>query len=201
MISLGSLISCYCPHFLFDPLLSCQPCFNFYFLLICPLSSHLPFPFIQLIMLSLHDYSFNHYLTVLKGLPQAGTIVFSLNVSGEFAISSVLSCHSKNLKRWMGQCYCSVLWDKQRKIHPQGWGAGWPKREEKRGLNLCWLPPFICFFSFPWACTMLIRLARRVVGFTWGSHSGPGPSFVLFSWAFSFLCLLATIILDSFFLY
>ena len=28
-----------------------------------------------------------------------------------------------------------------------------------------------------------------------------GPSFVLFSWAFSFLCLLATAILDSFFLF
>ena len=39
-------------------------------------------------------------------------------MSGEFTISSVLSCCSKNLKRWMDQCYSSVSFDKQRIIYP-----------------------------------------------------------------------------------
>ena len=34
----------------------------------------------------------------------------------------------------MGQCYSSVLFGKQRKIHPGGWRVGQPKRlKEKRG--------------------------------------------------------------------
>ena len=99
MISLGSLIIDTAHIF------SLTLCFHASHLLISIFfssgHSHLIFlfPFIQFIILSLHDYSFNHYLTVLKGLPQAGTIVFSLNVLGEFVISSVLSRHSKRDRR------------------------------------------------------------------------------------------------------
>ena len=43
---------------------------------------------------------------------------------GGFVISSDLSCCSKNLKRRMDQSYSSVLFGKQRKIHPGGMKAG-----------------------------------------------------------------------------
>ena len=53
------------------------------------------------------------------------------------------------------QCYSSVLFGKQRKIHPRGMRAGWPKkRKEKRDPSSIWAPPFICFSSPPWACLM-----------------------------------------------
>ena len=41
-----------------------------------------------------------------------------MEVSGECVIFSVLSCNSKNLKQQTDQCYSSVLFGKQRKIHP-----------------------------------------------------------------------------------
>ena len=65
-------------------------------------------------------------------------------MSGECVISSVLSRHNKNLKRQTrvsaqgrtsvtAPWYSSVLFRKQRKIHPWGRRACWPKRRgEKR---------------------------------------------------------------------
>ena len=63
--------------------------------------------------------------------------VLELFMCRECVISLVLSHHSKNLKQRMDQCYSSVLFGKQRKIHPQGMRVGRPKRqEEKRGPQL-----------------------------------------------------------------
>ena len=50
---------------------------------------------------------------------------------GECVISSVLAQGSKNLKQQMEQCYSSVWFRKQRKTHPWGVRADWPRREEK----------------------------------------------------------------------
>ena len=62
----------------------------------------------------------------------------------------VLSHFSKNLKRFMDQCYSSVLFSKQRKIHPGGMRAGWPKRhKEKRSLVAQFWPIFLCFSPSP----------------------------------------------------
>ena len=78
-------------------------------------------------------------------------------MSGEFVISSVLSRCSKNLKQRIDQCYSSVLFGKQRKIHPQGVRVGPyphlqppPKRcEEKRGPRLNFGSSFYVIFLLP----------------------------------------------------
>ena len=67
-----------------------------------------------------------------------------------------LSHHNKNLKLRTDQCYSSVLFRKQRKIHPWGVKAGWPKktlREEKAPGSIL-APLFICFSSSHWAYPM-----------------------------------------------
>ena len=127
-------------------------------------------------------------------------------VLGEFVISSALSCCSKNLKQWMDKCYSSVLFGKQRKINPQSTKQANPKdvkrRESRavRGSILTLL--FMCFFLLPLSlpyvnsvrqegCLLPLAVLTLVLG----------PSFVLFMQAFSFLCLLATAILHSFFLF
>ena len=56
---------------------------------------------------------------------------------GGFVISSVLPCHSKNLKWRMDQCYNSVLLGKQRKIHPQGVRAAAAAKSLQSCLTLC----------------------------------------------------------------
>ena len=108
--------------------------------------------------------------------------------------------------QFIGQCYSSVLFGKQRKIHPQSMKQANPKdvkRRESRAVKGSILTlHFICFFLLPLSLSCV----------NWVSQEGCllppeiltlvlGPSFVLFMWAFSFLCLLATTILDSFFLY
>ena len=68
-------------------------------------------------------------------------------LSAEFVIFSVLSHHSKNLKWQIDQCYSSVSFGKQSKIHPRGVRAGQPKRnEEKRSLWLNFGSSFCIFF-------------------------------------------------------
>ena len=79
------------------------------------------------------------------------TYVTAQFMSGECVISPVLSHCVKNLKRWMDQCYSSVLFGKQKKIYPKSVRMGQYKRyEEKRGEPLAqfWLL-FLCFFSSP----------------------------------------------------
>ena len=66
-----------------------------------------------------------------------------IQLSGECVISSVLSCCSKDLKWWTSDTallQLRVLFNKQRKLHPQGMRVGQPQR---RGVNPSWLPPFI----------------------------------------------------------
>ena len=80
-----------------------------------------------------------------------------------------------------------------------------PKQGKERGPQLNFGSSFymlFCFcFFFLLSLSLIyeIGLARKAVCFTWGSQVW-GPSFVLFLWALSLLCRLATAILDSFFL-
>ena len=120
------------------------------------------------------------------------------DMSGECVVSSVLSCSSKDLKPWTSvtaQLQLRVLFAKQRKAYPHGVRVGQPQR---RGLDPPWLPPFICLspppMSLPyanWAGQEGGKVLTLVCGF----------SLVPSLQAFSFLCLLATDILDSFFLF
>ena len=76
-------------------------------------------------------------------------------VTSGVVISSVLSHNSKNLKQQMDQCYSSILFGKQRKIHPQGVRAGQPKRrKEKRGQRpnsgSSFYMSFLCPLSLPY---------------------------------------------------
>ena len=81
-------------------------------------------------------------------------------LSWECVISLVLSRHNENLKWWMlkpsdrpchssgmDQCYSSVLFRKEKKIHPRGLRACWPKRHE-RALAL-WLLFWYAFSPHP----------------------------------------------------
>ena len=83
---------------------------------------------------------------------QCYSSVLELSLCCECVISSVLSCHSKILKQRLtsvtAQCYSSVLFGKQRKIHPPGMKAGQHKRnKEKRSLRLNFGSSFYMFFS------------------------------------------------------
>jgi len=123
---------------------------------------------------------------------------------GEFVISLVLFCHSKNLnwrmnpcyssvlqlglccgsvlflqfclatvKLWSNwstsvtaQCYSSVLFGKQRKIHPQGMRVGQHKRhEEKRSQRLNFVSSFHIYIYF-----FLLLLSLHNVN--WASQEG-----------------------------
>ena len=86
-------------------------------------------------------------------------------MSGECVISLVLSHHNKNLKQWtsvsaLGRtsitalCYSSILFRKQRKIHPKVWGHADSKDVKKIERPLALWLLFLCFFSSPWACPM-----------------------------------------------
>ena len=81
-------------------------------------------------------------------LPTVG-LPSKLELSGEFVISSVLSHCSKNLKWWTDQCYSSILFGKQRKIHTWSLRTGRPKRSEERSPGLILAPLFIFFFLLP----------------------------------------------------
>ena len=71
-------------------------------------------------------------------------------MSQECIISSVLSFCSKNLKQRVDHCYTSALFDKQRKIHPQGMRVSWPKRhEEKREKKISFGSPSYIYFLLP----------------------------------------------------
>ena len=75
--------------------------------------------------------------------------IYEYGMSGEFVISSVLSHHSKNLKRRMNQCYISVLLGKTKDSTPlrNEDGLTQKSRKEKRGLNSS---------SFPFLCICLL---------------------------------------------
>ena len=133
---------------------------------------------------------------------QPGEIqVTTQDMSGECVISLGLSLCSKDLKWWASVrawLQLRVLFSKQRRVHPQGMRAGWPQR---RDLSPSWLPAFIhlsspsesavCKLGQPGGLFVSPETLTLVLRFT----------FVPFWGAFSFLCLLATTILDSLFLF
>ena len=135
------------------------------------------------------------------------SIYIYIYISGECVIYSVLSCCSKNLKRWTDQCYSSVLFRKQRKIHPWDMRACQPKRwEEKRKPQPNFGSSFYMFFLLPLSLPYVNWASQEgcfVFCFflTWDSHSGPLTFLCSILVGFSLLFLLATAILDSFFLF
>jgi len=130
-------------------------------------------------------------------------------LAGECVISSILSHCNKNLKLQMDQCYSpqtsvtalcysSVLFRKQRKIHVGGLRTHQSKRrEEKRGLHPNFGSSFLCFFSPPPGLPCVNLAIQECCLFYLRSllWSSDLPLFY-----FSLPCLLATAILDSFFL-
>ena len=120
-------------------------------------------------------------------------------MSGEFIISSVLSRHNKDLKWWVSvtaQLQLRVLFSRQRIVHSQGMRAGWPQRV---GLNLFWLPLFICSVSSLWACTMQIMASQEGGLFVLPEVLTRFQWFFLYSLFLGFsFCLLATTICTPF---
>ena len=91
---------------------------------------------------------------IWSDMNQSYSSVLELSLCCGCVISSVLSCHSKILKQQLtsvtSQCYSSVLFGKQRKIHPPGMKAGQHKRnKEKRSQRLNFGSSFYMFFSPP----------------------------------------------------
>ena len=89
-------------------------------------------------------------LTTAKIWSDGWTSVTTQFMLGECVISLFLSHHSKKLKGRMDQCYNSVLFGKQMKIHPWSMRVSRPERQEEKrdpGSNL--VPLFMCFFSSP----------------------------------------------------
>ena len=145
-------------------------------------------------------------------------------MSGECVISLVLSHHNKNLK-WRtnisalrrtsitAPCYSSILFRKQRKIHPKVWGHADPKdtkREEReRNKRVCTcmgerLRPFgssfyVCFP--PPGLPYVIWASQECCLFYLRSSLWSSDLLCSIFMGFSFSCLLATTILDSFFLF
>ena len=83
-------------------------------------------------------------------------------MSGECVVSSLLSFLSKNLKWWMDQCYSSVLFRKQKKIHPQSVRVGQAKKQDG-GPQLNFDSSFYMFF-------LLLLLSLPYVN--WTSQEG-----------------------------
>ena len=95
-------------------------------------------------------------------------------------------CCSKNLRRWTDQCYSSVLFGKQRKIHPRGLSVGQPK-DAKRRVRLNFGSSFyMLFFSSCLSLPYINWASEERRASSEGLTAVFGPSFVLFSWAFSF---------------
>ena len=113
-------------------------------------------------------------------------------------ISSVLSHHSKDLKWWTGVTallQLSFIWQAK---------EVWGQADAEGETSIVLASSFYTFVSsLPWACSIPIGLAKKGVCFFSPEVLTPihGFSFVLSSQAFPFLCLLATTILDFFFLF
>ena len=124
--------------------------------------------------------------------------VMAADMLGKCVISSVLSCHSKDLK-WCTRVTAQFYSAKQRKVHPWGMRAGWPQRQ---GVNPSWLPLFICFVSSPLSLPYANWASQEggMFCFTWSSHYGPRIFFCSIFVGFSLSLSLATTILDSFLL-
>ena len=134
-----------------------------------------------------------------------------MNNVGEFVISSVLSLQQK-LEETDGPelqpsdgpvltapCYSSVLFRKQRRIHPRGVRAGRPKRpqREERPPAQFWLL-FLYFFS-PHPGPALVNWASQESCLFYLRFSLTRTFLCSIFMGFSLPYLLATTILDSFF--
>ena len=127
--------------------------------------------------------------------------LFIYLMSGECVISLVLSCCNKDLKlqtsvvAWL---WLRVLFSKQRIVHLGGMRVSDPKGEAVLApsfYKFCFLPPepAQCKLGLArkGACLFHLRFSLRSADFLLFCHSQNFP----------FLCLSATAILDSFFLY
>ena len=93
---------------------------------------------------------------------------------------------------------------KEEREREGGRERGW--EEEGEYARMCVRQPWTSgssfyVFSSPWACPLWIGLARAAVCSTWGPHSGSWTFLCSVFMSFSRPCLLATSILDSFFLF
>ena len=120
----------------------------------------------------------------------------AMQLSGEFVISLVCLTASKI---WRDS---SVLFGKQRKIHPLSMRLSQPKKhEEKRGTWLSLAPLFMCFFLLPLSLAY-VNWASQEGGLFYLRFSFQSSELPLFNFMGFFLpCLLAATILDSFFLF
>ena len=84
----------------------------------------------------------------------------------------------------------------------KAWGQADPKHVKRRKpeAQFCFLSLYVFFFSFP-SLPYVNWASQEAVCFTWGPHSGPWTFLCSIFMGFSLLCLLATAILDSFFLF
>ena len=92
--------------------------------------------------------------------------------------------------------------ESKRKYILKEWGSANPKNVKRRevpGPNVA--PLFICFILLPLGLPYVNWLARSAVCFTSGPHSSPWTFLCFIFMGFSLPCLLATAILDSFFLF
>ena len=91
----------------------------------------------------------------------------------------------------------------ERKVHPWGiWGWADPKDTKRRKAPSSILVPlFVCFFLLPLSLPCVNWASQKAVSFTWGPYSGPWTFLCSVFVGFSLLCLLATTLLDSFFLF
>ena len=138
---------------------------------------------------------------------------------GECVISSVLFHHNKNLKQWTlkpywtDQCYSSIVTAQfhlnKGKQHPWGRRACLPKRRketrarraggERERVLVLW-PPLFMFFPPPGPALYKLR-QTGVLFFLPEVLTRPWTFLCSNSMGFSLPCLLATTILDSFFLF
>ena len=99
-------------------------------------------------------------------------------------------------------CYSSVLFRKQRKIHPWGMRAGRPKRLKRRKATSPILASlFICFyFLLPWSLPYVNWASQECCLLHLRSPLWSLDLPLFYFWSFP-LCLFAAAILDSFFLF
>ena len=122
----------------------------------------------------------------------------------EFLISSILSCHNKNLKRQTNVTapyYSSVLFRYKGKYIIKVWGNGNPKdtkRKEATGPILA--PLFICFF-LPHLGLPYVNWASQECCLFYLRSSLLSSDLCYILVGFSLPCLSATTILDFFFLF
>ena len=121
-----------------------------------------------------------------------------LLLSGECVISSVLSCCSKNLKRGQTSVIAQFYWQEKENTSSRREGRPTQKtqREEKPPAQF-WLLFFVCFFllplrsGYPEGLFVLLEVLTLIFG----------PFLCSIFTGFSLFSLLATAILDSFFLF